>query len=166
MKTSDNDKDELAAAEKMLANTIIMARDIVKGEVAKGYVVADQKEIEEIQATVTVPKEDANGNKVFKAGKQVVVPITLEAAMDAALEKAGERRYIELHAMPGAQLLAIKASLPHLKQRVARVEVKASKEGIGVPLAGLGAVTADEVVVGKSGHRLGAAFGIGASFRR
>lgn len=121
VETKEEDNEALAAAQKIMEARVTAAREVIKEEKEKGYVVADMKDIDDALLA---------GKSEIENGQEVKTPITLEAATDAAVDKAMDRRFKELLAMPDAELLMIKASLPNLPRKAARVEIQASQEGL------------------------------------
>ena len=146
VKPSKKEDEELAAAEKYMKQRVEMIRGLVAGYMEKGYIVADQKDIDQILETRKVT--------TIRANKKFVKPISLDAAMDAAIEKAADRKFHEFLAMPDVELLKVQASLPHLRKKVAPVEVRASQEGLS-PLAG---ITVSAELSDGGGFSLGDAF--------
>ena len=107
----EKEMKELGASKETLENRIEAVQTILLAYRQKGYLVAEQEDIDQTLLA-------NQGTKM-----------TLEAAMDAALKMAAEKTQIELLALPDAELLTLKASLPYLKVR--QMSVQASKpEGL------------------------------------
>lgn len=140
---TDEDK-ELEAAQKNLENRIHQVRGMVSVLVQKNHVVADQKDIDDALMIQAKGKE------------------SLDAAMDAALSLAADRKFKELLAMPDANLLTLKASLPNLQPRATQIRVTASSEGLDI-VDSL-QVRAQKIAAGQ-GYSIGDAFGFNGRFR-
>ena len=107
----EKEMKELGAAKEVLENKIEAVQTILLAYRQKGYLVVEQ---DDIDATLLANQ----GTKM-----------TLEAAMDAAVKMAAEKKQIELLALPDSELLTLRASLPYLKVR--QMSVQASKpEGL------------------------------------
>ena len=107
-KSEKDETEELEAARKGFEQRIQMVRGLVAGLVTVNHVTADQKDIDTF----------------LHQG------MTLTASMDEAVKVAADRKFRELLALPDAELLSLKASLPNLQTKVAQVEIKASIEGL------------------------------------
>ena len=112
--------------------------------VDKNHVVADQKDIDDLLMAQPRGKE------------------SLDAAMDAALSMAADRKFHELLAMPDANLLMLKASLPNLQLRATRIQVQASKDGLDI-VDSL-QVRAQKIAAG-TGYSIGDAFSFSGRLR-
>lgn len=144
VEVSEKEAKELEAAQKQLEQRIHQVRAIVTVLVEKNHVVADQKDIDEILMAQTKGKE------------------SLEAAMDAALSRAADRKFKELLATPEADLMLIKASLPNLPTRATQIRVQASQEGLD-PVDSL-SVQAQKIAQ-HGGYSVGDVFALGGRFR-
>jgi hypothetical protein len=111
----EKDREALEAARKTLEARLGMVQQIVMAYREKGYIIADQDEIDAIQ--------------VEKQGK-----ISLEAAVNEAVKRAAGRKQDELLAKSDSELLALQASLPHLQ--VKQMTVQASRNE-GLPMLSL-----------------------------
>ncbi len=97
---------------KLMEERISMVRNIVKGLADKHYIVADQRDIDEELLKQETGKE------------------SLEAAMNAAFDRASDRKFREILAMPDAELLTLRASLPSMSIKATQLEITASQEGL------------------------------------
>lgn len=143
VKVDKKDEEGMKAAQRLMEQRITMVRGVVKELAAKRHIVADQKDID----TELMAQEK---------GKE-----SLEAAMDAAFDRASERKFREILAMPDAELLTLRASLPSLEIKATQLEITASTEGLE-PLEILTIQAAKAAQAGEVS--IGAAFGF-SSFR-
>jgi hypothetical protein len=110
----------------------------------KNRIVADQKDIDDILRTQPKGKE------------------SLEAALDAALKMAQDRKFKELCAAPDAEVMLIKASLPHLTIQASQIKLEASLEGLDV----VDSLTVRAQKIADAGnYSLGSAFAGGGRYR-
>ncbi len=144
VKVDKKDEEGLKSAQRIMEQRVVMARSVVTELAAKQYIVADQRDIDE-----ELLKQEK--------GKE-----SLESAMNAAFDKAANRKFREILAMPDAELLTLRASLPSMKVRAAQLEITASQEG----LEPLELLTVQAEMAARAGEvSIGAAFGF-AGFRR
>lgn len=141
VKVEASESDELAKVQAFFENRIKMVREIVANLVEKNHVVAEQNDIDQF----------------LLQGKD------LSTAVDEALKVSADRKFRELQSQSDAELLSLKASLPNLKMRTAKVDILASKEiEGGLDLMQL-AILASMSNEGKTDAQfsIGAAFGGG-----
>jgi len=138
VKVTAADQKELDAVKAFFEKRVKLTREIVAALVEKNHVCAEQSDI------------DAN----LLQGKD------LETAVDEALKLSADRKFKELQAQTDADLLSLKASLPNLKPRSAKVDIAASKEIEG----GLSLMELSILATVNHEGKKDAQFSIGAAF--